>query len=73
MFKIIYIVIMISSLYKIIRNDNSNNSLEEISKLMNNEMNSLREIIREKDKNYNYFFNNLKKMKNDLKYINKIK
>jgi hypothetical protein len=64
---------MISSLYKIIRNDNSNNSLEEISKLMNNEMNSLREIIREKDKNYNYFFNNLKKMKNDLKYINKIK
>ena len=64
---------MISSLYKIIRNDNSNNSLEEISKLMNNEMNSLREIIREKEKNYNYFFNNLKKMKNDLKYINKIK
>jgi hypothetical protein len=61
MFKIIYIVIMLSSLYKTIKNDNSNNSLQEISKLMNNEMNSLREIIREKDKNYNFFFNNLKK------------
>jgi hypothetical protein len=52
---------MISSLYKTIKKDNSNNSLQEISKLMNNEMNSLREIIREKDKNYNIFFNNLKK------------
>jgi len=61
MFKIIYIVIMLSSLYKTIKNDNSNNSLQEISKLMNNEMNSLREIIREKDKNYNFFFNNFKK------------
>ena len=61
MFKIIYIIIMISSLYKTIKKDNSNNSLQEISKLMNNEMNSLREIIREKDKNYNIFFNNLKK------------
>ncbi len=61
MFKIIYVVIMISSLYRTIKNDNSNNSLQEISKLINIEMISLRETIRKNEENYNFIFNNLKK------------
>jgi len=52
---------MISSLYRTIKNDNSNNSLQEISKLINIEMISLRETIRKNEENYNFIFNNLKK------------